>query len=130
MKKYVVDTHALFWSVDGTLQGRSATASRCVEEARRGSAILLIPTIVLLELCVILAKKEQDYVETVNAVLSSDFVQSIPLDNRVVCEAMRLGIGRLELHDLIIVAVARLNRAAVITKDPEISGMGMVRTVW
>jgi len=130
MKKYVVDTHALFWSVDGTLEKRSTVAFQCVKEARRGSAILLIPTIVLLELCVILAKKEQDYIETVNAVLASDFVQSIPLDNRVVCEAMRLGIGRLELHDLIIVAVARLNKAAVITKDQNISGVGLVKTIW
>ena len=130
MKKYVLDAHALFWSVDGTLQERSIKAFECIQEARRGNAVLLIPTIVLLELCVILAKKKQDYTGTVNTVLLSDFVQSIPLDDRVVGEVMKLGVGSLELHDLIIVAVARLNGAPVITKDEEVRKSGLVRTVW
>ena len=35
-----------------------------------------------------------------------------------------------EMHDRIITATAKLNRAVLITKDPDIVEAGMIETIW
>lgn len=112
----LLDTHALFWflSADKKL---SEKARSTVE----GAIKLFIPTIVLLELLYLVRKAEgEEKFRAIYRQLKRDPQFTITsLDIAVVEEVIKLP-AKLDIHDRIIVATARLLKVPVISKDPVI----------
>lgn len=126
----VTDTHALLWYLTGDKQ-LGGGALRKFREAERGKLTLIIPAIVLLETLVITEKKRV-------ALQWSDFLektllfprhQIYPVDAEAIFETKKVN-SHLELHDRIIVAIARIHGAPLLTLDPEIKRYGKVKVIW
>jgi PIN domain nuclease of toxin-antitoxin system len=125
-----LDTHALSWWLEGNpLLSRAAADAMETPEA-----ILLIPTMVLVELEYVGKKKRvANYLRDKFAYLeSSRDVKILPLDR----EAAELVNTRLNVHDAIIVATAQAysrrtgERVRVVTKDGPIHESGFVDVLW
>lgn len=127
---YVLDTHAAVWF----LQRDTRLGANARDAMRDPSGQLVIPSIVLAEVAFLHGRRRISL--SVEQVLG--YVQSVrncivhPLDEYV---ARHLPPA-LNIHDAIIVATALVCREsigepmAVITKDREIVGSGIVDTVW
>jgi predicted nucleic acid-binding protein len=126
--KYVVDTHALLWyfTNDSRLGKRASTI---LKEAEQDEYEILIPSIVLLEAIDIGEKKRVRF----NMEHLFDFLDSrsnfriVPLDTEWLRAISQTGQG-LELHDRVILTVAKSSRGIVLTKDPDIQKAN--KTVW
>jgi PIN domain nuclease of toxin-antitoxin system len=125
-----IDTHALkWWLEDDDRLGQAASI-----ELEQADAVLLVPTLVLVELEYIGKKKgvlrylrdQFDYLET------SRDVRVLPFDR----EAVELLNVRFNIHDAIIVATAQAfsqrthESVSVVTRDGEIHRSGLVDVVW
>jgi len=132
MNAFVVDTHTLMWWLDGTLQKRSKKASEILRMAEAGDAIALLPAIVLLELLWSLRKKGivEKYEEFLERLYSLPSWHIIPVDMDVAFEVFHIHEKGLEMHDSIIVATARLQKAPLLTKDPHMKAVERVETIW
>lgn len=125
---YVVDTHAIIWFLQGTSIGPKARA------ALRGTAALVIPTVVLAEIKYLKARgRIQPSLGEVMATIEEDPRFTIyPFDESVV----RLMPTSLNIHDAIICGTALVYRdilgedIKVVTKDSQIRDSGLVETVW
>jgi PIN domain nuclease of toxin-antitoxin system len=127
---YVLDTHPVVWFVEGSPR-LSASAKAAMSDP---SAELIIPTIVLVEIEFLYAKKRvrvdvaavrRDLITASNSVV-------YPLDEHVVSQIST----SLNIHDAIIVATALVHRdvlkqpVAVVTKDAQIAQWGGIQTIW
>lgn len=127
---YVLDTHPVVWFVEGSRR-LSAPAKAAMSDP---SAELIIPTIVLVEIEFLYAKKRvrvdvaavrRDLITASNSVV-------YPLDEHVVSQIST----SLNIHDAIIVATALVHRdvlkqpVAVVTKDAQIAQWGGIQTIW
>lgn len=112
--KIVVDTHTLFWYFYPS-RNLSKKASSILLEANK----IFIPTIVILELFYLLNKLKLDhkYPAIISKIESSNKYTVVSLDLRLVKTVTKL-TNKLELHDRIIVATAKLLKLKLITKDP------------
>ncbi len=128
--RYVVDTHALIWFLEGSRRlGREAE-----RVLRDPDAALILPAIVLAEAKFLFAKKRvrTDLEAIYGRIVEARNCAIYPLDEAVI-SAMPTD---LEIHDAVIVATARVigealgEEVAVITRDEEIRSWGRIRTVW
>jgi len=128
--RYVLDTHALVWSVidPGRLGAR---ARRVIENAARGE--LAIPSAVIMELGRIIDAGEID----TGSVRPSDLfagafafhgVLPMSLDAAIAAPVLKLPHG--DPYDRLIVATALDLGVPLITKDGNITDSGVVRVVW
>lgn len=127
---YVIDTHPLIWHLAGSRKLTPA-ARQALTRIERGEASGLIPAIVLAELTY-LFEKGRIAVSLKQVLAEIDRIPSyqiVPLDREQLEEVAKL-TGISEMHDRMIVAVAKLKEAKLITKDQEIKASGLVAVVW
>ncbi|MBP6004002.1 MAG: PIN domain-containing protein [Pyrinomonadaceae bacterium] len=127
---FVVDTHALFWYLtDDSRLG--SEASSVFEQAESGSAFIHIPSIVIAELYFIVRKFNAaiDFgPQFVILESASQFILT-PFDAEDVLDFDRDSVIN-EMHDRIIVGVARRLDAPLLTRDRNIVESNLVKVVW
>ncbi|OGG26423.1 hypothetical protein A2960_06105 [Candidatus Gottesmanbacteria bacterium RIFCSPLOWO2_01_FULL_39_12b] len=126
----VIDTHALIWYLTADKK-LSKKAKHIIEEAIKDKRRLIVSVMVLLEVLVLVEKKKLKFTwEEFNHQISEFpnlIIYPIGLD---VLEVMK-NVGEiLELHDRILVATAIIHKAVIISRDPEISSVREVETIW
>ena len=130
MKTYMSDTHSLLWAF--TRPNKLGDKARfAFDEVAKGSAVLLIPVIVLAELIFTVENKpiQADLKEILTRLRSSSNVQFVDLEFETVSRLPVL-TAIPEMHDRLIVAEALRQNAALITRDESIMNSGLVNVVW
>jgi len=127
---YVVDTHSLIWFLtEDKKLGKNAL--KVLEDADKGKHIIIIPTIVLAEFAYICEKRNLKIkFEDILKKLKESF-NYIPynLDLDTIIRSLKLERLK-DIHDRLIVAVANILNAKIITKDKSIDQSGYVSCVW
>ena len=129
MNLYVADTHMLFWHlIDSPRLGK--TAAKVFAEAENGKALVHIPAIVIAELYFLNEKLGQpinfsDWFEDLRTATQFVLVPFNP-DDVLGFEA---DATVTEMHDRIIVGVARRLGATLLTVDHVIVESGLVKTL-
>lgn len=130
MNEYVTDTHALYWYLlNLTFLGKKASAA--FDEADNGNALIYIPAIVFAEMFYlnVKLKNQIDFaVEFQNIKQSGQFVL-VPFEADDVIDFDKDSAVK-EMHDRMIVGVARRLNAPLLTKDANITASGLVQIVW
>ncbi len=130
MNLYVADTHALFWYfIASPLLGGRARAA--FDEGKQGQALIYIPVIVLAELYFLNEKRERpiDYSATFALLIQSAQFVLLPFEPIDTLEFER-DRAVSDIHDRIIVGVARRVNATLLSRDEEITRSGVVATAW
>ena len=129
MKYYIVDTHALIWRL---LQSKklSLKANKAFTEGIEGKTLLIIPAIVLLEVMSVLEKYEIEnrFLEILDDIERTPMYEICSLNIEVLRATAKINDIE-ELHDKVIVAIARMKNAAIITKDRIIRKL-YSKTIW
>jgi PIN domain nuclease of toxin-antitoxin system len=130
MNHYVADTHALFWYLTNSPR-LGAQASAVFDEGVRGQAVIYVPAIVLAELYYLNEKQKQPLefkVEFARLQNSGQFI-FIPFSPEDVLDfAVTATVS--EMHDRIIIGVARRLGAACLSIDSAIAASQLVPVVW
>jgi PIN domain nuclease of toxin-antitoxin system len=130
VNRYVADTHALFWYLTNSPR-LGVQASMAFDEADQGLAVIYIPAIVLAELFYLNEKfgRNLDFAREFHRLANSGQFVLVPL---LPDETLDLDADRMvpEMHDRLIVGVARRLQSPVLTRDPAIVGSQVVATVW
>ncbi|MBM3239515.1 type II toxin-antitoxin system VapC family toxin [Candidatus Poribacteria bacterium] len=128
--KYVVDTHAIIWYLSGSQKIKSQALS-AIKDVEKGNAEGFIATISLAELAYLFEKGRTTV--SLNDVLSKiDSLPTfhiVPLERRIIEELPNIPQIP-DLHDRILVALARLLDAKLVTKDEIIKNSGLIDIVW
>lgn len=130
MKRYVADTHALYWYL--TASPRLSDAARAAfDEGARGDAVIYLPAIVLAELYYLNQKFGQpvDFAREYSRLRQSGqfvMVEFAPSD--VLDFGQDAAVP--EMHDRMIIGVARRLAAACLSRDPLMAQSGLVPVVW
>ncbi|HQU84361.1 MAG TPA: PIN domain-containing protein [Pyrinomonadaceae bacterium] len=130
MNEYVIDTHTLFWYLTNSpLLGKNAAVA--LDEADNGVALIHIPSIVFSELYFLNAKQKQiiDFQITFQQIKQSVQFISVPFEADDVLEFDKNSAVN-EMHDRMIVGVARRLNIPLLTKDVNITSSGIVQTIW
>ena len=130
MNHYVADTHALFWYLTASPR-LGSQATQAFEEGVRGQAVIYIPAVVLAELYFLNEKvgRPLDFPSEYDSLRQSGqfvFVAFVPED--VLDFDVDAAVP--EMHDRIIVGVARRLGAACLSLDPYIVDSGLAQVVW
>jgi PIN domain nuclease of toxin-antitoxin system len=130
MNQFVADTHALLWFLMASPRLGPA-AKKAFDEASAGSALILVPSIVLAELQFVNEKlgRPFDFAAIFKQLQSSPQFQLVPFSPEDVLDFIADALVP-EMHDRIIVGVARRAGAACITKDSQVMASGLVATLW
>ncbi len=130
MNEYVTDTHALFWYLLN-LPMLGANASTAFNEADNGNAIIYIPAIVFAELFYLNVKLKNkiDFAAEFQKIKQSRQFIFVPFEAEDVIDFDKDSAVN-EMHDRIIVGVARRLNAALLTKDQNITDTKLVKTIW
>jgi PIN domain nuclease of toxin-antitoxin system len=127
---YIADTHALFWYLTASPR-LSARAKHAFDEGARGQATIYLSAIVLAELYYLNEKlgRPLDFADEVQRLQTSSQFALVPLlpDDTLDFDA---DSAVPEMHDRIIVGLARRLQAPVLTRDPAITGSRLVSVVW
>lgn len=131
--KYVVDTHALIWFLEGSPKLGSAAQSVLCDP----NSELVLPTIALAEAIDIVAKgrtKLPDVASLINDVLADQRIELFPLTLAILQQSL-LGTTVPEMHDRLIVATAVWlkqpgHQVAILTKDQSITDAALTSIVW
>jgi len=130
MNRYVADTHALFWYLTASPRlGHQARSA--FDEGAYGQAVIYVPVIVLAELYFLNEKagRPLDFrSEYVRLRQSGQFVCVAFLPEDILGFDTDATVP--EMHDRIIVGVARRMGATCLSLDPQIVQSGLVTTVW
>ena len=127
---YVTDAHPLVWHLLRS-QRLSAKAAALFNAADAGQDVIYIPTIVLGELMHIAeaAQISLKFSDVLKQIKSGDNYVTIPLDLPIIEAAAEIRV-RLEMHDRLIVATAKVLNVSLITRDEAITSAGLVPVVW
>lgn len=115
-----LDTHALVWYLDKDLNKKlSPKAFQTIKNAEENE-IIYIPIIVLVELLHLIEKSKVNlsFGKIITMIEVSQNYQIIPLDIELV--KITETIKGLEMHDRLIVAVAKKTMTRLVSKDKEI----------
>ena len=130
MNLYVADTHTLFWYFTAS-PSLGAQAHAAFNEANQGQALIYIPAIVLAELYFLNEKKGRpiDYSATFALLTQSAQFVLLPFEP---IDTLEFDLDKtvLDIHDRIIVGVARRINATMLTRDEQIAASGTVKTMW
>ncbi len=119
----VLDTCALiWWSVDpDKLSQRAKEACQQMEQEKNG----LVPSTAIWEIAIKVKNHKldlginiDDYIATLK---KSNVVRIIPIDEEIWLESVKLEWEHRDPVDRVVVAVAKLNQAAIITADKKIA---------
>jgi predicted nucleic acid-binding protein len=127
---YVADTHALFWYLTGSSH-LGTNALKSFTEALHGQALIYLPAIVLAELYFLNEKygRPVDFVASTDQLRNSSqfiFVRFSAEDTLEFDQDSAVP----EMHDRIIVGVARRFDAIRISRDSKIIGSRVCKTIW
>jgi PIN domain nuclease of toxin-antitoxin system len=130
VKGYVADTHALYWYLtDSPRLGQQA--SEAFDEADAGRATVYVPAIALAELFYMNEKlgRRLDFRSTLHSLRASSQFTLLPFlpEDTLDFEADRAAP---EMHDRIIVGVARRMSLPLLTCDASITASNLVAIVW
>lgn len=130
MNFYVADTHALLWYLlDSSKLG--ANASSAFDEADQGQAIIYLPSIVIAELYFSVKKfnYQLDFAGELAKLRRHAQFEFVSFD---AFDALDFDKDALvtEMHDRIIVGVARRINASLLTRDTEITTSGLLKVIW
>ena len=131
--KYVVDTHALIWY----LEGNSKLGKAAESVLSNPSADLILPTIALAEAIDIVAKgrtKLPNVTSLLNDVLGDKRIELLPLTLAVLQQSLT-AVAVPEMHDRLIVASAMWleslgHQVALLTKDQSINDAALTPIIW
>ena len=127
---YVVDTHALIWFLlsDKKL-GRNAAS--VFDAAQQNQTRLLVSAIVVAELYYANAKNRwfPDFLALYAELMDKPYFRFLPVTHAHIADFV-LDMAVPEMHDRIIVGVARRYKAPLVTSDPLIVASGLVKIVW
>lgn len=127
---YVVDTNVLICYLTNQRK-LSQQAAAIFEEAERGETRLFISAIVLAELYYADKKWKffEDFTVVYRNVISQPYFRVVPFEARDVLDFDE-DITVSEMHDRIIVGLARRLEAPLLTSDPNIIESGLVAIAW
>ena len=123
MNQYVADTHALFWYLVASPKLGQA-AKKAFDEAVQGLAVIYLPVVVLAEL-----KFPLQFHEMFQQLQQSEQFLFVSLHPQDVLD-FNHDMAVPEMHDRMIVGVARRFNVPCLTRDPHIIQSGLVRVVW
>lgn len=124
---FVVDTHALVWYLTGD-DRLGDTAEHLLEQADRGEAKVVIPTIVMAEALFISEETGAPFEKLLEKIGSGRNYEVYPLNLKVVKEMSSMEEDY-SIHDKAIAATSEILDATTITEDQEIRE-GSTDTVW
>ncbi len=130
MNEYVADTHSLLWYlINSSLLGKNASAA--FDEAENGSALIHLPVIVFAELYYLNVKHNfiTDFKADFQKISQSGQFVTVPFEPEDVLDFDKDSSVK-EMHDRMIVGVARRLNAPLLTKDVNITASGLVKIVW
>ena len=130
MDEFVADTHALIWYfTDSKKLGRVAT--RAFEDADGGEAIIHVPAIALAELYYANVKTgfTIDFADAYQKLDSGSQFVLTPFEAEDVLDFDR-DSAVTEMHDRMIVGLARRLGCPLLTVDKNITASGVVQVVW
>lgn len=127
---YVADTHSLIWFLTDDKK-LGTKAKEILEKADEGKVIIIVPTIVLAELIFICEKKNAavKFKDVMDKITESSNYIHYNLDMKIISEIADLKQIP-EMHDRIVTATAKLNKATLITKDKDITESKIIETIW
>lgn len=125
---YVVDTHAIYWYIVESSR-LSQTARQILRDGEAGRDALIVPHIAAAELFWVFRKYHQQHLFAPTLARLEGFCHVHPNTPEDLRELPTFSVD-LEMHDLLIVLLARRLRAPVVTCDGKISGAQVVRCVW
>jgi predicted nucleic acid-binding protein len=130
MSRYVADTHSLYWYLAGSPK-LSPTAKAVFDEAAQGRAEIYLPAIVFAELYFLNKKQNQpvDFAANFERLRASAQFVFVPFEAKDTLD-FDAHAATLEMHDRMIVGVARRLGVACITRDSQIIASGLVTTIW
>jgi PIN domain nuclease of toxin-antitoxin system len=130
VKFYVTDTHALFWYLTASPK-LGANAKIVFDEGTQGNAIIYIPAIVLTELFLLNEKLNQplDFAKEFQRLEQSGQIQFVGFESQDVKEFSKDSAVP-EMHDRMIVGVARRSSVPCLTCDQKIIDSQLVTIVW
>lgn len=130
MTSYVADTHALFWYLTNSPRLGPA-ASNAFDEAANGEGTIYISAIVVAELYYLNKKLagEFDFAKEMSALFQTSQFVFVPFAAQEVFDFDQDNAVS-EMHDRIIVGVARRLSAPLLTQDKNIVDSNVVATVW
>jgi PIN domain nuclease of toxin-antitoxin system len=127
---FVTDTHALYWYLiaDKRLSKRAKAA---FDEAAQGRAYVYLPAIVISEFYYLNIKlgSRLDFAEAMREFQTSAQFRFVAFEAIDALDFDR-DAQVPEMHDRIIVGVARRLNAALLTHDTQIVASGLVQTIW
>jgi PIN domain nuclease of toxin-antitoxin system len=130
LKLYVADTHTLFWYFTAS-SSLGSKALGAFDEAKDGHALIYVPAIVLAELYFLNEKKNRpiDYSATFALLVQSAQFVLLPFEPS---DTLDFDTDKAisDIHDRIIVGVARRLNATLLTRDAQMVASGVVDTVW
>lgn len=126
---YVIDTHPLVWYLADSPK-LSRAAKQAFDEIEQGSALGIVPTIVLGEVMHLSGKKRVpiSIEETIARLQQATNFGIVSLDLMVIL--LMIPLKAYELHDRAVIATAKSFGASIITKDKQIHALGTVSCVW
>lgn len=132
MKTYVADTVALACYLEDSLPSKAEAAFR---EAETGSAVIMIPEVVLGEFAYIALKgrlksrdPKSDVREVIREISASSYLKAVAMDSAA--WEKFLGSSLSELHDRMIYSIASSKAVvAIVTSDRESKSSGFP-TIW
>ena len=130
MDFYVADTHALFWYLTASPR-LGANAKNAFDDGAQGNALIYVPAIVLAELFFLNEKLNQplDFAREFERFEQSaqfEFVGFAPENVKDFSQDSAVP----EMHDRMIVGVARRLGVPCLTCDKEIVASRLVKVVW
>jgi len=120
--KVVLDTCALiWWSLDQSKLSQTAIkACKEMEKNKNG----LIPSISIWEIAIKIKNQKLDlgvnFNEYVGCLKKSDVINIVPIDEDIWLESVKLEWEHRDPSDRVVVALANINQAPIITADTEI----------
>lgn len=127
--RYLLDTHALIWAaVDDDRLGHDA--ARIIATTPHDQ--LAISDISLLEVSQLLRKGAIEFDVSAGSAFRAMFAHLtvLPIALEIALAAPALALPHGDPYDRIIVATAKTHRLALLTKDANIAGAGIVPTLW
>ena len=130
MKRYVSDTHTLFWHLTGS-DKLGPNAAQAFVEGEEGNAVIYVPTIVLAELYYLNRKLRLplDFAQTFQRIAETSHFCLIPLLPEDIAAFDSLP-AELEMHDRMIARSACRLDAVLLTRDATIIASAAARTAW
>ena len=130
MNRYIVDTHTLFWYLTASPR-LGSQAKAAFDKGARGEAVIYIPVIVLAELFYLNEKagRPLDFRAIYEELSGSGQMILLPLMPEDILD-FETDANVPEMHDRIIVGVARRMNATCLSLDSQIVQSKLVTTIW